>query len=483
MKTFFCAAVAGFICLLSNAVAQMEILPLEDAAFKLSGGKFCLENFEDRDDFKGFSVRLLLRTDQPAPGEKISFILRDKANSLSGWRGSILRPMADDGGHTILSEVLPGRRAGICAVGAGDGMRPKRLDVIAAVKGVKTSTEPMSIKARGTDFLPHIFDIDDLYENPFSGLTPIAHNHTHIKYFSDEDVRHLPVNQSNPGALRSALQNRVAAVINSVVVIQTELLNVDTDGSIKSGRVAPCTGFFIAPRVIVSARHCVRPRNLEFDRTISRAWRRTADGKSYRDEAPDYQALKILMLGRVLPPISPFEDFVLFHVEGAIAGDETPVLLNDWLDPKAKEPYEEKPVSIVGYPINTLEFEYAGKLEREPYPMSISFGEKCVLEKARDFFTGAFRHGCDTDKANSGSPIYNRMLSEVGALHFRGYDEEKVLNRECENSSDAECFNKAVPARFIKHAIDRKLNDKKYPYKEILLTIKEAQPLLWPSEE
>jgi hypothetical protein len=160
-------------------------------------------------------------------------------------------------------------------------------------------------------------------------------------------------------------------------------------GLTPGGRLLPCSGFFIGPRVLVTAAHCIRS-SLETPGSI------------------------VFRAGRALTGSQ------LKHVMSDLALDFTVI----WITA------EESPVTLAvgdATPASLILWQFPG----EPGPV-VSVDQCAVFAASADRLS----HKCDSSVGTSGAPIQSRPGGEVVALHVEGC---------VQTSGTSSCVNHGIP--------------------------------------
>lgn len=233
-----------------------------------------------------------------------------------------------------------------------------------------------------------------------------------------------------------------------------------------------CTGFLIAPNVIMTNAHCLFG---ETDRGEKKAqvktlfgWLRPVQGgPKERHRAPNFQHLTPVFFGSW-----GGADFALLQIESDDRSPDRGAGTSEReflpLSKSGRRPADGALLSTTGYPArrdSTLD------------ELVVNFDDYCrVTTKRNSTESGTvvsydgtmnFRHLCDTEGGASGSPIFDRGLTEVVAVHFGGYlfDESAGKFSMCGEEFNADgsiekegefsiCHNTAMPICAIRDFLD-----------------------------
>ena len=273
------------------------------------------------------------------------------------------------------------------------------------------------------------------------------------------------------------LTQRLQPALESIVYLRTLRYDKDNDGGFtlcigRDGCDSRCTGFFVTQRLIATNAHCLFNKNAQgkYDKSHVNAvygWTRSAGGGAY-DEArsPDLQHLTPIFVGKAMS-----SDYALLWVEdenfreGGLQPDQLPKPVKfsadgDDGDVTAIFPSIDQKLTIFGYPAPAKD---AQNFPTRADAMIGSFDDFCrnpELHGKPHFIaeadgTRSMRHLCDTEGGASGSPVFDRALDRVLAIHWGGFvwegegeNGEKTYSRCSDDDSNPDyeyCTNMAFP--------------------------------------
>lgn len=281
-------------------------------------------------------------------------------------------------------------------------------------------------------------------------------------------------------------QNLLAPAFSSVVRLHVEVYKYLLGGSHVRGGLSKCTGFFIADRLIATAAHCVRNNrefflpersgpafdriencvrepdparkesttwNTEYDEFTMRGFLRPADtgasGES-RSKAPELQRLEPIVVGDL--GCGQQYDFAILYV---LDHEQRERPAAPRITAKAFD--QDQELFLLGYPINTDQVLKMRATNRAPaeFPLTAVYDDQCRAIN-HPLNAAVMLHGCDTDKTNSGSPVFRRDLSAIGAIHVAGFSPpDDGCEGELSGAKLATCRNSAVPLSNVREVLVR----------------------------
>jgi V8-like Glu-specific endopeptidase len=257
---------------------------------------------------------------------------------------------------------------------------------------------------------------------------------TQHQLWTDEHMARAPTAEDNRETVLSP-------AFLSMVWLGTENFRAEEKNiNPKEGYVAGCTGFFIAPRVLATARHCVKSAESGVNVVHLRGWLRKPEGEASRNKAPELQQLEVAVIGDYRQSDNAYDDYALLLVKERTFKAPAFVRLAVW----SKQ--EDKLLTAMGFPVNPTFGQF---------PLVLSYDNFCRWVRVEED-DRVLQHGCDTYHGSSGGPILDRDLSEVGALHFAGWKTGKL---GCDTVSDetwANCWNRSLPVSEIIRSLAEK---------------------------
>ena len=257
------------------------------------------------------------------------------------------------------------------------------------------------------------------------------------------------------------------------------------DYALEVGAGGRCTGFLIALRIIATNVHCLYSE-YDFVKGVPQktrpnvlyGWLRPIEGGQYeRDRAPDFQQLTPIFVGR-----RGGADFALLWIEDANIGETRvpelppplPLSPGDWRPPNGML------LTAIGYPLAP-----SSSLDR----LVVNFDGYCRVGGELNSFdnTRNIKHLCDTEGGASGSPLWDRELEQVVAIHFGGYIFEelakdgRIVTDQCgDKRKFSDCYNSAMPIASLREEL-AKLNKQVAGGKTDWLAFSERPPPgVWP---
>lgn len=228
----------------------------------------------------------------------------------------------------------------------------------------------------------------------------------------------LPTSQNDPQASPDLVQNQIDELTNGMVWLgMADYANFTGEHH--------CTGFFVAPQYIMTARHCVFTKyeksNVTYDckrsdRCHARGWLRRRGGEN-RLKAPDFQDLEVVIAGAVHGQFRKWIDYAVLRVPDA-----------DW-----KAAFKDRDKPRIFFLTNEGEKPLALAIPQYPNARAlvISYDGHCGTRYAKETSednsdikskgTTQFRHLCDTAPKSSGSPVFKSDLSGVIGVHVNGW--------------------------------------------------------------
>jgi len=169
-----------------------------------------------------------------------------------------------------------------------------------------------------------------------------------------------------------------------------------------------CTGFHVAPRVVITNAHCVSDRAA------------VESARVYFDYVKEPRPLSFVGVRRVVD-ISEAFDAALLELASLSDDSSVPTFRGLSSSPKQLrlvQQFEGKHIQV------SFDDEcVSGSKVSGPYYRNNS-GSLCTLEEI------AFEHGCDTENRSSGSAVLDSPTGAVVGLHFWGHEGSKeTLNR------------------------------------------------------
>ncbi len=254
-----------------------------------------------------------------------------------------------------------------------------------------------------------------------------------LKLRKDSDIPPADYNYRPP----AEMQPRVNRLTDGLVWLSVDILAVEKASTHVIGSQG-CTGFFVTPHLIMTARHCfVQPDAVgskDFDcenatRCHVRGWLRKRGGDS-RDKAPDYQALEIAIVG-----LTSWQDdrdaldYAVLRVPELLTpatkinseyAERVPMKLKraDDMD------WKPTPFFLPQFPngrqlVFSVDKHCGTRFEHDPeFPNDPSWITEADYSK--------FRHYCDTAPISSGAPVLDPYLSEVWGVHVQGWQTKKM---------------------------------------------------------
>ncbi len=181
------------------------------------------------------------------------------------------------------------------------------------------------------------------------------------------------------------------------------------------GTAAVCSGFLVAPDVIVTAGHCVTSESMcsgyawVFDYSLSSA------GDNHYSVAPRENVYKCKKIYAQELNNSTMMDFGIVILDRPVEGRK-PLAIN-----KDKKIADKTPIVVIGHPTGL--------------PTKVAGGAK-VRDNSNDVY---FNANLDTFGGNSGSAVFNEKTGQVVGILVRG--ENDYVN---DNSRDCQVVNKCT---------------------------------------
>jgi len=229
-----------------------------------------------------------------------------------------------------------------------------------------------------------------------------------------------------------------------------------------------CTGFLVAPGLLATNAHCVHGvTETTKTRYISylSGWLRPLDADLYeRHRPPDFQRLTPLFVGTP----NAYNDYAILKIDDPeLPG--APHFVRTALHSGDAALAKDAPLLVLGYP--NYYFERAGgqasaearlrELMRDV--LVASHDDYCRLSTAPNANPAAalqnLLHRCDTTPGSSGSPVYDRDLESVRAVHYGGFVYKELAAESACNLGawKSNCHNSAVWLDVVKADIEKKI--------------------------
>jgi hypothetical protein len=353
-------------------------------------------------------------------------------------------------GEEFLSPLLNENKDHYCAEKTGE---PPSIVAVRRIVPDPRATRVLSVRGTTENAEPNWIDFKDAI-NKLDGV------------FSAKDPPGgvLTLWPESHALTRAERESRLAAVSNAIIYLNLEK-SIENAQSNKIAVLETCTGFYVAPNVILTNRHCAAPKARIDDPVRYRTWgwvRRNLKGDTLATTAPDLQRLKVTLIGDIMS-VGPIDDWARapetlsenpppvgaaadFGVGRHLYADFALLWTNDPMPSPSPLRFAAAPTERIAIP----QYPFGNKLQLafDADCRSMRFESAEMRRSKQPTATALYivrRHGCDTERGSSGSPVMDRALGAVYALHFRGC---------LAGTSRLQCENSAVPAAVLAVAIE-----------------------------